>query len=204
MLVEINLLPKKTKKKNNLFLFILLIILLIALCAGGFFYLYSSSKEELANVERQLIVEQDKVASLQMKLEDTQTKDGAQALKDVLEWTKTYPIDTVFIMKELIALLPERGFFESFTYNEVGTIQLSVRFDTSRQAAAYLSELSKSKYLAEASVASITTAPIEGNAEEILDIETYLPRYIAQYDLKINREAIQEKMNSGEKEEGLE
>ena len=160
MLVDINLLPRKTKKKPKLFLFFIPLLILALILGGLLYWKYTLQKEQVQSLENEILQVKDAAASLEIQLQNTETTNSADQLQQVIDWTEAYPIDTVFVLKHLIGLLPERGYFQQFTYSEEGTIQLSIRFDTSREAADYLTELTKSKFISSAQLTSITAAEI--------------------------------------------
>lgn len=160
MLVDINLLPRKTKKKPKLFLFFICLLILALILGGLLYWKYTLQKEQVQSLENEILQVKDAAASLEIQLQNNETTTSADQLQQVIDWTEAYPIDTVFVLKHLIGLLPERGYFQQFTYSEEGTIQLSIRFDTSREAADYLTELTKSKFISSAQLTSITAAQI--------------------------------------------
>jgi hypothetical protein len=65
-------------------------------------------------------------------------------------------------MQHLTALLPERGFIQSFGYTETGTVTISVQFDNPREAAYFLDSMNKSDWIDKASLSSL-------NAQAIVD-----------------------------------
>ena len=204
MLVEINLLPRKKKKEQKPLLWIILVVLLGLILGGLFYWQYMDKKEQLQSLENDILQVNDTIATVEVNLQNANTINSSEQLQQVIDWTETYPIDTVFVLKYLIGLLPERGYFQQFSYNEEGTIQLSIRFDTSREAADYYTELTKSKYISSASLTSITATKMEGQTasgvETNMNIETnpviadeqYLPRYTGIYEVKLNTEALKE------------
>lgn len=197
MLVEINLLPKKRKKEQKPLQWIILLVVISLIPGGLFYWQYREKKEQLQSFENTILQVNDTIASLQVNLQQANTTDSGKQLQQVIDWTETYPIDTVFVLKHLIGLLPARGYFQQFSYNEEEIVQLSIRFDTSREAANYYTELTKSKFISSATLTSITaTKMAEPTAEEELDMEIagkqYLPRYTGIYEVKLNNPAIKE------------
>ena len=174
MLVEINLLPRKKKKEQKPLLWIILVVLLALILGGLFYWQYTEKKEQLQSLESDILQVNDTIASLQVNLQHANTINSGEQLQQVIDWTETYPIDTVFVLKHLIGLLPERGYFQQFSYNEEGTIQLSIRFDTSREAANYYTELTKSKFISSATLTSITATKMEEQTATGVDTNTNL------------------------------
>jgi hypothetical protein len=145
---------------------------------------------------------------------------------------------------ELTSLLPERGFIQSFKYEESGTVTLTAQFDTSSEAAYYLDSLNHSKWIEEATLTSLnattentsessmgqtklTNTPDHYSQNNSIDTTTqnnhgidvnangstselntdYLPRYIGQFEIKLNKEMtrkiINESNKAGNMEEGV-
>src|SRR5690606_35290956 len=105
-------------------------------------------------------------------------------------------IDSVPLLSHLISLLSERGFFESIDYQLDGVVQLSVQFDSSRDAASYLHELLQSPWLTDAKILS-TTAKEEIEDGDKNKQEKVLPRYRASYQLSLNKAYIKEMQSEG-------
>jgi type IV pilus assembly protein PilN len=195
MLVEINLLPKK-EPKNAALLFILLIAVVFAGLGSAVFYFYmQKAEQEIESLTKQI----EQVKSLRIteeqKLANTQSLVAVQDLENAVNWAKDYPIKTVFLLKQLSNLLPERGFIMNFSYEEAGTIHLTVQFDTSREAAYYLKSLSDAEFVAEAHLASLTVEDKNDHngttkENETSETENVLPRYIGQYQIKVNKDVL--------------
>lgn len=64
-------------------------------------------------------------------------------------------------MRHLTALLPERGFIQSFAYTEAGTVTISVQFDSSREAAYFIESLKDSDWIEDVSLTSLTATETE-------------------------------------------
>ena len=155
MLVEINLLPQKEQTKSSLFI-VLLGFLLIFIFAGVYYYFQINSvKSDITAVDREITVTQKIRAAEEKKLQDPGSADSVSKLKSAIEWANTYPIQTIPVMRQLTLLLPERGFIQSFAYTEDGTVSLTVQFDSSREAAYFLSSLKGSDWIEDASLSSL-------------------------------------------------
>ncbi|RAK21383.1 type IV pilus assembly protein PilN [Anoxybacillus vitaminiphilus] len=195
MLVEINLLPKK-ERKNAALLFILFITLFFAAIGSAVFYFYMQRAEQkIESLTKQ--IEQIKTLRIteEQKLANTESLTAVQDLENAVNWAKDYPIKTVLLLKELSKLLPERGFMMNFSYEEAGSIQLTVQFDTSREAAYYLKALSDAEFVAEAYLASLTVEEKKDyisstNENKTNEMKNVLPRYIGQYQIKVNKEVL--------------
>lgn len=198
MLVEINLLPQKEAKNKSLLL--LAIISAVILLIGGFFvyWLNHSYNSRLASLEQQISTTEQLVESEQEKVVSYEASNSLTELENTVQWAKDYPIKAVPILKKLTEMLPERGFIQSFTYEEIGTITFGVQFETSREAAYYLNSLLESDWVKEAKINKVETITAfydrkfgesdEGPDESKLKNEKYVPRYLAEFEIEINRD----------------
>jgi type IV pilus assembly protein PilN len=201
MLVEINLLPKK-EPKNRAFLIFVVMIALFCFAAGTLFYMFEQKMEK--RIE-QLTAQLDETKALRIaeeqKLSSDQLLGSAQKLEEAVKWAEQYPLETVRILRELIKLLPERGFIMNFSYQEKETIQLTVQFDTNREAAAYVKALSEAPFVTDVKLTSLTIAQQqESDAEQQeskIEEET-MPRYIGQFQLKLNEEELRKNEKEGD------
>jgi hypothetical protein len=80
---------------------------------------------DIAAADRQISMTQ-KVADKEARNANTsESSSSASQLKCAVEWANNYPIQTIPVMRHLTSLLPERGFIQSFTYNETGDVTIS-------------------------------------------------------------------------------
>ncbi|MEH7010529.1 PilN domain-containing protein [Neobacillus niacini] len=229
MLVEINLLPQKEPRKFNIF--ILIVLLALTLIVGAFyFWQIQTTKSELANLDRQISMTKEIAVKEENNAEKNESQMSITLLKGAVEWANSYPIKTIPIMQHLTSLLPERGFIQSFDYAEAGTVILTVQFDSAREAAYFLDNLGESEWVGEPTLNSLTIEEKE-EAEETVAQPTneasaaeagaqnhkpeptpkiennesndqYLPRYIGQFEIKLNIVKIKE-LKTKSKEEGV-
>jgi type IV pilus assembly protein PilN len=194
MIVEINLLPKK-EPKNVVFLFITVIITAIVLIAAAVFYvLIDRAETQIDSLEKELKQTQALQAIEQQKLADMQSVKEIEELDKTVQWAKDYPLKMVPLLRNMTKLLPERGFIMNFSYAEDGTVTVSVQFDTSEQAAYYLKRLSDAKFIADVKLKSLTAVNAnEKSDEQGTTEEQVVPRYLAQYEMHIRKQALEEK-----------
>jgi Tfp pilus assembly protein PilN len=161
MLIEINLLPQKEPRKFNLIILILLLSLIVMISS---FYIWQiqSTKNNVKEVDRQIETIKEISAKQAENAQQDQSLMSVSVLKNAVEWANTYPIQTIPVMQHLTALLPERGFIQSFGYTETGTVTISVQFDNPREAAYFLDSLNKSDWIAKVSLSSL-------NAQAVVD-----------------------------------
>jgi type IV pilus assembly protein PilN len=189
--VEINLLPEKdAKDKKSLYTFIAIgsvaIIVLIGMIIMG-----SSLQSKNMELENKATKIKNLVEAEQKMLAEYQSSNSVVELQNAVNWAKTYPVKTVPIMRELSALLPERGFITSFHYNEDGDVELKVQFDTSREAAYYLKSLLDSEWIDDARLneLSMITLGSTDDSDETAENDE-IQRYTGTFAVTLNQEKI--------------
>lgn len=195
MLVEINLLPKKHQKKNSLLLLVIILVLLFLSGFGFFYHKYRALQEKEVFLHNQLNHLTEKLASEQKKLQVKNDSNTVTQLQAIVNWADDNSVETVPLLQQLTNQLPERGFVQSFEYNEDGSVSLSVQFDSSVEAAHYLARLKNLPYFSEIALPLVETADAEEKAIEVQPeglkvdktTDNYLPRYIAHFELKTNK-----------------
>lgn len=190
MLVDINLLPQRETKNKSNYILTGVFILLFLVGTTVFFSIYSSSKSNSNVLENELNTLRQMVALEQQKISEFDASSSVVELENAVLWAESYPTKTVPLLNHIIRLLPERGFLRTFSYAVDGTISITVQFDTNREVAYYLKSLTDSKLLLEVTLLGIQTEAISN--EDVNTNTSYLPRYIAQFNLKINKQAINE------------
>ncbi|MCM3215202.1 fimbrial assembly protein [Niallia taxi] len=208
MLVEINLLPKKEPKKSAMLVWVLAAAGLAALLAGLFFWQYTNDKKKLDSVEESLVLNNKIAESSQASLKNYEESDSAKDLKTAITWAEEQKVDNVFILKQLTAILPDRGFIQELEVSEKQKVTLNVQFDTKSAAAYYLNSLLQYSWIDEAVlVDSKSTDILEGKVSDQIDeaIERLKegdiePRYFATYEIVFNGAGIKaaEKTDEGE------
>jgi hypothetical protein len=159
MLIEINLLPQKEPRKFNLIILIILLSLIVAI-SSFYFWQIQSTKYNVIEVDRQIETIKEISAKETENAQQDQSLMSVSVLKNAVEWADTYPIKTIPVMQHLTALLPERGFIQSFGYTETGTVTISVQFDNPREAAYFLDSLNKSDWIEKVSLSSLNVQAV--------------------------------------------
>jgi Tfp pilus assembly protein PilN len=246
MLVDINLLPQKERGKKGLIVIISIVSALFLMLGGYYLWQIQTAKKNIANLENQIETTKKIVEAEQSNAEQSESNMSVTVLKNAVEWANSYPIQTVPVMQYLTSLLPERGFIQSFSYTEAGTVSISVQFDSGREAAYFLDTLNESEWIDEVSLSSlstqqvnvgddvtasqsgegqtattnnnlvvttdpnnpgniiISTNPVSGESnsesESTVTVPTnkYVPRYIGQFGITLNKEVIKEILNKGQ------
>ncbi|MEW9053309.1 MAG: PilN domain-containing protein [Neobacillus sp.] len=161
MLVEINLLPQKERGKKGLILMLVSFAVLFIAVGGVYLWQIQQVRSDIAAVDRQIDTTKKLAEIEQNNAGNNEAQLSVTVLKNAVSWADNYPIQTVPVMQHLTALLPERGFIQTFGYTEAGTVTLSVQFDNSREAAYFLDNLNESDYIDEASLSSLTAQELE-------------------------------------------
>lgn len=195
MLVDINLLPKKeTRSFQTTILIICLFILFIGTASwiGIDYYLASSQLEQ-----KKIVLEQEKrlVEVQQQKLQETSEPAlSAEPLLQKVEYIRSKDIEAVDLLQHLVALLPDRGYFIKYEYQDRSTIIIDTQFDTIYDTSHYLHELTNTRFLTEASIEKVETFNFEetDDGEDMTEFDGYLPRYRAQYKVQFNKENLHE------------
>lgn len=194
MQVEINLLPRTREKKISLRLVLAALLLTSALVITVIYLWGNFYDRKLEAVDQQLASTQSLIISEEGKLKDNAALDSVTTLQQAVSWAEDYPIDTVKLMQALISLLPERGFIQFFSFSEEGLL-LKVQFDTNRDPAYYLNSLTEADWVLGAELVKLTadtpgSDPVEDQkADELLNAE-FVPRYLAEYKITINRSKV--------------
>lgn len=217
MLVEINLLPQKEQKKLG-FLVILASLVGLFLLASVFYYVQiKTTKNTIQSIDNQVAMTNKIEAQLQKKQGSSASANSVTRLRTTIDWADKNRIETIPVMRHLTALLPERGFIQTFTYNETGTVTITVQFDTATEAANYLNSLNHSSWIEKASLNSLnssnnsgsgstsssqtnsttTTATVDSNTTS--PTEKYLPRYTGQFEIQFNKDSVKKAIDMAKK-----
>ncbi|MBM4762442.1 fimbrial protein [Bacillus sp. B15-48] len=218
MLVDINLLPKKEPKNYTIIFLLVTTLVLLVIAAFLLFWQGSRYDSEIALLENQITTTQRLIEIEEAKGKGGQASNSASMLQSAVRWASAAPLKTVPIIQQVTSLLPERGFIETISYSEHGSVNVTVQFDTSREAAYYLKNLLDSDWTTEVTLSSVTTRnvetndPVAANEEEEVppveqppseNLQTIVPRYIGQYQLQLNRSFInRHEQNTAELHEG--
>lgn len=183
MLIDINLLPNKPKRT---FSFMLIPISAGAVILAGFLWLLVSS-HQLKSEQVTLTDRLEKTSELMVALQsnDVSSASSGQTLQEYVDWLDGVGFSTVTLLDDLVARLPERGYFMNYDFDGSETVKLTVQFDQMKEVSHYLSELNSSENVLSASVLTVTTAELTEEAEE--GNSRILPRYITEYEIVMNK-----------------
>lgn len=166
MLIDINLLPKREHKKYTFFIPFAILLLLITLAAAYYYYQLSTIKTNIDSAGKQLSIVRKMTDQENKKMDNRHSSNSVNQLKDGIAWANSYRVQSVPIMRELTALLPEKGFIQSFKYMESGMVTLTAQFDTQSEAAYYLNSLNRSNWIEGATLTSLN-ANTENNSASL-------------------------------------
>ena len=187
MLVEINLLPKKERRKSSQLIIAATILILIAITISIIYFQGRSYGNEMELIDKKISTLQKLNNVQQEKLAEENAGNSVIKLQEAVQWIEQYPVQTVPIMQNIISLLPERGFIQSFEYSNMDSILVTIQYDAARDAAFYLSSLKQSEWVREAELMNVVAAEIEEEAGLSDDSEVeILPRYSAAYNIVFN------------------
>jgi type IV pilus assembly protein PilN len=197
MIVEINLLPKKEPKNMAVLVGVAVFTALLIAAAIVFYLLAAQADEQINALTGELKQIRAMQAIEQQKQKDAQSAQEIKELHEAVQWSKNYPLKMVPLLRNMTKLLPERGFVMNFSYAGNGTVTVAVQFDTSEQAAYYLKRLEDAKFVKDVQLKSVSAVNItETNAEEGTE-QQVVPRYLAQYEIHIRKQALGEKEKQG-------
>ncbi|MBD7983029.1 fimbrial assembly protein [Sporosarcina sp. Sa2YVA2] len=179
MLVDINLLPEKERERSTL-LIAALAILSVAILFWAVLFLYSNHlTKKTVHLETQVASLHVSQEALREELQPTTTSSELQQLEATVEWAQSYRYETLPLLQELIALLPNRGFFVSFEFAAPHSAQVTVQFDEKKDAAHYLTRMKSSPFVTAATIESIVAEQLDDEQGEQV-----LPRFEAVYQVE--------------------
>ncbi|MCA0986220.1 hypothetical protein [Guptibacillus algicola] len=183
MLIEINLLPKKTRRTIS-FIYVPISVVAVLLIAFIIMVVNASQlKSEQAELEQK--VERTTELLSVMEGNDSEFVNSADTLQQYVSWLDSVEFSTVKLLDDLVTRLPERGFFMEYAFDGDETVTVTVQFDQMKEVSQYLNELNQSDNVTSASVLTVQTAQLAEEAEEDARI---LPRYVTDYQIVINKE----------------
>lgn len=208
MLVEINLLPQKEASNRSLFLLAIILSALIVIGGIAIYWLNRTYDNQISSLEQEITTTEQLVANEQQKMVSYESSNSLAELETTVKWASDYPLKTVPVLHKLTALLPERGFIQSFAYEEIGIVKFSVQFETSREAAFFLNSLLDSDWVETGRLNQLNAVTGfydrtlgQDDEDSSLKNEKYIPRYLGEYEVTLNRALFKEEVNSSSSKE---
>lgn len=190
MLVDINLLPEKEEKDRSLLVLFIVLGLVLGVGLISMFYLHHQYGKNINSVQQEITVTKHLVEQAQRQLADFDQSEAVAELENAIKWAENNRAKTVPLLKEITALLPERGFVREFSYQVPGVVNLLVQFDSNREGAYFLDYLNGAEWVQEAELQKM-----EARDPEDKDVEAgndFVPRYDVNYKIHIDRTKIAE------------
>jgi type IV pilus assembly protein PilN len=207
MLVEINLLPQKKQRKSSTIIKIVILLALISMIFSLLtFWQVQRYNNKINGLQANITEFQQTIEALQQDVSAESTSSYVE-LSNAVEWSSSYPIKSVAVLKHLTSLLPERGFLLNYSYLDTGTISLSVQFDTKKEAAYYLKWLNDSEWIETVNLSQLSSNQIESTGDFTVnetenvghkETQIYLPRYTGSFEITLNKEKIKESQQQSE------
>lgn len=191
MLVEVNLLTAKEKKDvTKWFLAATIVILLFS----SFILLKVSNdrvQNDIDDLEKERAIVLAELTEIEQISQEKPVSFAEQLAISIIELERVV-IPSSQLLEEVVRLLPDRGYLMDFNFDHPDTVMFQARFDQIGAVAAYNYELTESRYIDSAILYNINTEVVgnEAGTEPELEINMdndFLPRYIAYFELKVNR-----------------
>lgn len=203
MLVDINLLPEKEKERSTLLIAALGVFSVAILVWLILFLIAQNYTKQSSLIEQQITTLHSEQEDVQASLQVSEFAADKQALASTVSWAEHYQFDTVPLLAGLVRLLPERGFFDAFDFASPNTAVLMVQFNTTGEAAYYLTRLQAADFIDAVSLVSVTAEEIDTDNEEINHLLHTMPRYLAVYNVTFYDERIVPAEEDDEAEGGI-
>lgn len=144
------------------------------------------------------------------KAKQTNTAQASASLTQLeaaVKWANEEPLKSVPVLKDIDSLLLQRGLIQTIAYTEAGTVTLTAQFDTSQDAAYFYKTLLDSKWISEAKLSSLTVSELKqtktiDSEQTTSDQSQYIPRYIGQYQITLNRDYINQEEKAEKDQQG--
>jgi len=191
MIADINLLPRKEPRHAAGAVLAVFAVLFLLAGAAAFYWLLERADSRQAALEAELKQVRALQAAAAAKQQNDEQQQSQQELAKAVEWANSYPLKTVPLLRALTKQLPERGFVMNFSYADRQTVTMTVQFDTAEEAAYYFARLEELDMVEEAKLTNVSAS---GEQEEGA-ANTIVPRYIAQYEIRLRQTEEKEKGN---------
>ncbi|MCG3089253.1 PilN domain-containing protein [Sporosarcina cyprini] len=202
MLIDINLLPEKEKERSRLLILAISLLGVSLLIWVVFFVLAGRLAADTEKLDQQIIAIQQDQAALQDGEASQQaggTKTAVADLERSVNFLEGQRYETLPLLRDMVALLPERGFFVTFTFTQPHFAEVTVQFDDKQAASYYLTRLLSSEAIVDASIESVSAEHLE-SADGSPMMSSEIPRYQATYLIEFEDSRMAE-METGQETE---
>ncbi|QTD41578.1 hypothetical protein [Sporosarcina sp. Te-1] len=201
MLIDINLLPEKEKERSRLLLIAIILLGVSILIWVIFFLLSGRLASDTEQLSRQSAAIQQEQAALRSHDATAQTGESMLAVHDLalsVKFVEDHRYETLPLLRDMIAMLPERGFFVTFTFTQPHFAEATIQFDDKQDASYYLTRLLASEIVVDASLESVIAEDLE-SADGSPMMSSEIPRYQATYLIEFEDNRMAE-METGQEE----
>lgn len=200
MHININLLPQKEKKRTPAWLFILIAALFLVVAVFLFSGIYVK-QNELGLLEQKLTQTTELRKTMEGSIAQEEAGSSIEQLNQAVSWAEQKQLPVTSILNHFIERLPDRGFFQSLSYLSDDSLTLTIQFDTSREAAYYLAEIHESPWVSSAKLLKVETSfeEVEANNQEAAEAKNALPRYLAEYEIVMDRSSVESTLKESER-----
>ncbi|MDQ0232820.1 PilN domain-containing protein [Metabacillus malikii] len=185
MLAEINLLPRRDRKNQAKRAIILLIAMITLITSLLFFFQTRSILQENEQVTSKNRTLQGQLEEKLANQNELKQNSSVEILQSAVNFADAISKDVLPYLEELVALLPERGFFINYEQADPRSIKVVIQFDSNREAAFYLARLKESPTFVNVFLSELNSQ-IELDEEQALEAtEKIVPRVLATYELEV-------------------
>lgn len=151
MMVEINFL--ELKKRNMLLYGAITAFLVLLLISSSVLLWQKSSQDQTAEaLERQLQANSQKQTEVQDKRILQQSR---QTLSQHVSSVEAMAFPTLALVDRMISLLPEKAYFQNFSYDRASGLTMEIQVENLDQVAAYTNALEQESYILESNLNSV-------------------------------------------------
>jgi hypothetical protein len=195
MVANINLLPKQQKEGSSSRILILILSIVFLGLGAATYVKMQQINSQTTDLSKQLAVAKVKVETQQKTAASTTSTVTGADLEKSAKALADGQIKLLPVLIKMTSFLPGRGVFVSFVYKDPNTITTEIRFDDKQAAAYYFSRLGSEPWIQEAKLSSIKAQDVQSQNQQVTSNPT--PRYIAQYELVVNKDKVKELEKEG-------
>ncbi|SDI92607.1 hypothetical protein [Salimicrobium halophilum] len=177
--VQINLLEEREQKNGTPYLLVVGAVVLVLLLCLVFWWQAQGVQEETSQLEAELAELSETETELSTSTDQIGTE--RQQLQEAVNQLQGEYSSVTELVREMVALLPERGYIEYFALEESNVITMDVRLDNLQETAAYLDLLDEYERTSEVQLLGVTGE----EADAAVDPFDYRAPYLASYSIEL-------------------
>ncbi|MDV2684896.1 hypothetical protein RYX56_11000 [Alkalihalophilus lindianensis] len=190
MLVEINLLPEKPRKNYTSILYVGGFVFLVFLAIASTFLYQRHISSEIEEIKQEAYDVQVEAAIVTQELTGVEFSNLDQ-IEQAVVLLESHIIPASLVVDFLVSQLPERGFISHFSYTQPEDVQFDISFDRLEEIAQYYEALDSSELVDAVRLSIIDAHEMMDDEEYEIDFDEVKSRYIASFDLLLDREYAQ-------------